>query len=147
MRPDVLIIPTLTLRKGKRLTSYSRALARQHTVHILEVGYTSDTNHEAKAHEKAEQHQRLQQLLLDHGWTVKYHALQAVTLGFGGTIRADLRKLLTTLGCEPPQVDRCCNKLHAHALAYGHAILCERRRIERTVFPPNRQPRPGRPPP
>jgi ribonuclease HI len=147
MRPDVLIIPTLTLRTGKRLSTYTPALAQQHTIHILEVGYTSDTNHEAKTHDKAQQHQRLKQLLEEHGWKVKYHALQAVTLGFGGTIRADLRKLLTTLGCEHTQADRCCNKLHSHALAYAHSILCERRRLERALLPPNRQPRPGRPPP
>ena len=65
-RPDVLIIEGLPacLLAGKT-DDQIRALlkARQTSIHILEVGFGSDTNHADKESDKREQHARLLQIL------------------------------------------------------------------------------------
>ncbi len=63
-----------------------------HTVHILEIGDTgtADTNHTAKQNDKAQLHEYLVNALADAGWQVRYTAQEAISLGFGGTIRKDV---------------------------------------------------------
>ena len=65
-RPDVLIVEGLPacLLAGKS-DDQIRALlkARQTSIHILEVGFGSDTNHADKESDKREQHARLLQIL------------------------------------------------------------------------------------
>ena len=70
MRPDILIIPTLSREQARSIAAVGskrrRALDRgQHTVHIVEVGYGPDTNHASKIQEKTAQHQTLAQALED----------------------------------------------------------------------------------
>ncbi len=61
-------------------------------------------------------------------------------------MRNDLRSLLSAHGATPNQTDRCCNTLHRHAVLSAHSIICCRRELERNMTP-NRQERPGEPPP
>ncbi len=148
LRPDLLVIPTIPLARGvsgRGLPTTPEGRHR-HTVYIVEVGYTHDTRHEAKTHEKAEQHARLAELLAHVGWRVQYTRQEALSLGVGGSISKAVPDILRTLGVRGPAVAKCCNRLHTHALTTGLAIVCCRRELERSNYP-GRRPRPGEPPP
>lgn len=54
----------------------------KHTVHILEIGHTSDTCRLVKQHEKAQQHTNLDGY--PGGSEVKYSDLNAIRIGFTG---------------------------------------------------------------
>jgi hypothetical protein len=147
MRPDLLLIPTISLRDSVNGDlPRSKSERKQHTVHILEVGYTSDTNHERKKHIKAEQHAQLADLLRAAGWTVCYTTNEAITLGHGGSIRKDLPTLLRSLGLSAKRADRTCAKLHSHAVTSALGIVCCRRGLEKEDTGDPRQPRRGEPP-
>ncbi len=69
----------------------------EHTVHILEIGYTSDTNHTAKQNDKAQQHEYLATALADASWQVRYTTQEAIiSLGFDGTVYSEGRTYLRT---------------------------------------------------
>ena len=107
------------------------------TIHIIEAGYTADTNHAAKQHEKAQQHQALAADLREAGWKVQYTPQSAISLGFAGTIRKDLHPLLTSLGVTSHKARQCCDTLHDHAVATLNHIVLTRRRLERGLPPGN----------
>ena len=141
MRPDILLVPSLASGKTPRRHSDLPPSFWTHkdtpTAYILEIGYTHDTKHEEKAHRKAEQHSRLAERLREAGWKVVYSKLEAITLGFGGTIRGDLASLLQTLGASNLSATKCCDKLSKHAVHTAHATVQLRRELERTTeLPP-----------
>jgi ribonuclease HI len=140
MRPDLLVIPDLPLHLTQ-MAGYEGPQGKdRYTVHIIEVGYTADTNHEAKRHEKLEQHRQLAAALRDAGWNVKYTDMDAISLGFGGTIRKDLRPLLVSLGVASRDALRCCHELHDHAVSMLNDIVYARRQLERRRFAPSDNP-------
>ncbi|PNH05907.1 hypothetical protein TSOC_007790 [Tetrabaena socialis] len=98
LRPDILLIPGLPLSatQSPRFMPSDRS---KHTVYIIEVGYCADTNHAAKTHEKAEQHQLLHNLLTQAGWgKVVYTTQESISLGAAGTVSSQLAPLLSKLG-------------------------------------------------
>ncbi len=145
-RPDLLVIPTISLRDGKSGNMPCTFIARQkHKVYVIEAGYTNDTLHDQKEEVKAQQHADLESLLFRAGWDVEYGTSETLTLGRGGSIRSSLPYLLRQkLGLSPKQTRRCCNKLHSHTVTSAHSIVCLRRELEQTTG--TRQPRPGEPP-
>ena len=118
MRPDLLLIPSIPLNRGLSAgyKGPARHTRKNHPVYILEVGYTSDTNHEAKKHAKAQQHEALANLIRAAGWKVVYTPLEAISLGFGGTVRKDLAPLLRSLGVSGTRARDTCTKLHEQAV-------------------------------
>ena len=91
MRPDLLLIPTIPLTKTEQATPYNGPSDRsKHTVFVLEIGYTGDLRHDEKNEHKAKQHAKLASRLKASGWKMRYTPKEAITLGFGGTIRNDL---------------------------------------------------------
>lgn len=114
LRPELLLIPTISLKNARRQWRLPTNAAdrSQHTVHLIEVGYCHDTMHERKLTLKASQHTALAGYLRQAGWQAKYSAQEAISLGVGGTIRKDLRSLLSAHRATPTQTDRCCNSLH-----------------------------------
>ena len=131
MRPDLLIIPELPLHSTRRDGFECPDDKGRYTVHIIEVGYTADTNHAEKQHEKAEQHRQLATELRAVGWNVRYTDMEAISLGFGGTIRKDLRPLLISLGVTSRDAQQCCYDLHDHAVRMLNDIVSLRRQLER----------------
>ncbi len=132
LRPDILLIPSVPLRET-RAPGYMGPASRraEHTVHILEIGYTANTNHTAKQNDKAQQHEYLATALADAGWQVRYTTQEAISLGFGGTIRKDLPPLLIELGASGQAAKTCCNDLHDHAVHMLNSIVTLRRKLER----------------
>ena len=121
MRPDILILPTLT--NGDTPTP-----GVKQTIHIVEVGYCSDTNHEVKLLAKAQQHQQLAEALRAAGHDVRMHL---ITLGTTGTIRQDTLNTVRDLGVEGDHAPRLLMKLHANAIHYVQSITAMRRHMER----------------
>lgn len=134
MRPDLLVIPSIPLTLTAPATYQGPHDRTQHTVYILEIGYTGDLRHEKNA-TKLEQHQQLANRLQESGWKVQYSTAEAITLGVGGTIRRDLRPLLIKLGVTPERATRCCARLHDHAVNMLNGIVLRRRKLERELTP------------
>ncbi|PNW69605.1 hypothetical protein CHLRE_38g759997v5 [Chlamydomonas reinhardtii] len=99
-RPDILLIPSISLAAALN-PDFVVLPSERDTIHIIEAGYTADTNHAAKQHEKAQQQQALAADLREAGWKVQYTPQSAISLGFAGTIRKDLHPLLTSLPTKP----------------------------------------------
>ena len=130
LRPDLLVIQGLAQRranawpKGKKLRH-----KRRYTVHLIEVGYGSDTRLQDKEHTKLEQHKRLEDLLKAAGWKVNY---MVIPLGTTGGIHNTLtRTLQGTLKLGKTKIDRTCNRLHDMATRMAHAMIRKRRQLER----------------
>jgi hypothetical protein len=140
MRPDLLLIPDLPLRDTLQAGYGGPDDRTRYTVHIIEVGYTADTNHLEKQHEKAGQHRQLANDLRTAGWNVRYTGTEAISLGFGGTIRKDLRPLLASLGVGIRDAQQCCYDLHDHAVGMLNDIVYLRRQLERGRFSPSDNP-------
>ena len=129
LRPDLLLIQGLTQRRantwpnGKRLRYKNR-----YTVHLLEVGYGSDTRLHDKECTKMEQHRRLEELLKKAGWKVNY---VVIPLGTTGGIHNTLTKTLQrTFKLNKARTDRTCNRLHDMAVHMAHALIRKRRQLE-----------------
>jgi hypothetical protein len=130
MRPDILLIPNVT--EANYPTSIEDR--SNYTVHIIEVGYCADTQHNLKQHEKAQQHQQLADMLIEAGWKVQYTTLQALSLGYCGAIRKDFTKALQSVGIEPKDASNLCTRLHWHAVDTCCNIVKVRRLLERTTM-------------
>ena len=121
MRPDVLLIPTLpqhtTPPPDTRLV-----------IHIVEVGYCSDTNHEVKLREKAAQHARLITCLQTARHTVYSHV---ITLGTTGTLPQHTLPTLIALGVARQAATKLLKRLHTHAIQAASNIILMRRHLER----------------
>ena len=131
LRPDILVIPTLPLRHvDGRVRTSAPPNRREHTIHILELGYVGDLRHDEKAAEKATQHEQLAELLTAEGWKVAYTKDHAITVGYSGTIRRQLAPLLREIGLSHEQATRCCINLHHHSVAWLNKIVALRRLLE-----------------
>jgi hypothetical protein len=126
IRPDLLVI--------EGLPCTTRAIASgqlNHTkMHVIEVGYGSDTNHADKETEKMAQHQafltklREQEFCRKGGALVFYHV---ITLGRCGTVQASLSTLLQTqLGVGESQATTCIRKLHRKAVHWVQKFYIHR---------------------
>jgi ribonuclease HI len=131
MRPDILIIPTIPAASNPAETFDCTSEASQHTVFILEVGYCSDTRHSQKQSEKAQQHQKLADMLRLQGYKVEYKELHALSLGYAGSITKDLVTCLRGLAVSATKCDELCKALHKHALLSTENIVKARRLLER----------------
>ena len=120
MRPDILLLPNLT-------DGATPPQGTRHIIHIVEVGYCSDTNHEVKLMAKAQQHQQLVTALREANHTVHMHL---ITLGTTGTIRQDTLNTLRDLGVAGDHAPRLLRKLHANAIHYVSSITAMRRHME-----------------
>jgi len=119
-RPDLAIIPQQYLLPGAIPDGF-------HPIHLVEVGYCSDTRHETKAAHKREQHAALINLLKQQGYKVD---LTTITLGTTGTIPTHTYSDLVDLGMDNTSVDRLLIKLHINSINYLGHIVKERRQRE-----------------
>ena len=120
MRPDIMIITDLT-------THDSPEAGTKYRIHIMEIGYCSDTNHNIKLRAKQQQHATLIDHLRLAGHTVFSHV---ITLGTTGTIPLTLPKVLEELGVDRPSRDHVIAKLHKHATHCANGIISMRRHRE-----------------
>jgi ribonuclease HI len=132
MRPDILLVEGVQAKDAKRPDFAPRRERGSdlYKVHVLEVGYTSDTNHEAKCVVKQGQHAELVAALEQEGWHVNYPKHAAITLGTGGTVRKDLAVALRELGVAQDKTAECMQRLHLHSVLTAAEIIKLRRFLE-----------------
>jgi ribonuclease HI len=142
MRPDILLIegldnsPAAITRISNLSPATRRMVQRNCKVHVIEVGYASNTRYLEKLAEKSNQHEKLVQALKTAGWKVQYTDKHRVILGTGGYIFKNTVSLLEEVLMIPtPQVDKALNKLSTLAVDKGCNIITCRRQMERVAFP------------
>lgn len=128
MRPDILFMkgaPDAYDNRTEALTDKSGI-----TIHLIELGYGSDTRYLEKRAEKKLQHQALEAALRLEGWAVVVHT---IIIGAGGTLFEDLQQFLRdTLklkNCAQEKIGRKIIRLTADR---AHQIMKTRRWLERT---------------
>ena len=126
-RPDILLIPGLSQQEVAR-QSHEELAAGRYTIHIIEVGYCSDTKHAEKAREKDAQHKTLVDALLAAGHRVMNHV---VTLGHCGTTLVNTQNLLRQLEITHEKSQQTLAALTRHAVHSAHNIILTRRSLER----------------
>ena len=133
LRPDMLIIEGLnyTMHHNQALLQdAARELkASGHgKVHIVEVGYCSDTRMQEKEEEKRKQHARLAAYLTEAGWTVQ--PVQPIVLGTTGVVYKPTLAALIQLGLDKVQARDLLKDLHIHGVHTAFNTVCARRQRE-----------------
>jgi ribonuclease HI/exonuclease III len=135
LRPDILLVEGLTqadVAQGKYPTTpEARARSSLTKIHLLEIGYCSDTRHHEKCSDKQRQHQMLVNELRNRGWSVQYQPSQSISLGVAGSIRSDLIPCMRQLGVSHDDAAHLAERLHFHAVGTAHQIASLRRGLER----------------
>jgi hypothetical protein len=143
LRPDILFIEGLVLSDAPTDTNASlprdrlRRIQQTCTVHIIELGYTSEASHAETLQRKRQQHLQLLIHLTAAGWSVSTGNLQneyvhIILLGTTGTIfkSTDILHTLDVLGIQKSRVPTLLRALNVHAVTSFDSIICSRRRIE-----------------
>ena len=134
LRPDILLIqglPTVNAQRFGNLTrQQQQAIHGTSQIHLIEVGYASNTRYTEKLAEKLQQHAELIGLLRDQGWKVQCHG---VVLGTGAFIFNDTVRMFDTLLVPAPSKHSALQTLHRLAALKVHDILICRRRLEHGV--------------
>lgn len=136
LRPDLLFIEGLTqadLRsRGGRPRVPLPEVKQRCKVHILEVGYVSDSSDRflQKLTEKRQQHDALCTALRAAGWTIHGDGPHVLLLGVAGTIFNQWQHTLPALGVCKSAAVRLMHKLHTHALATACSINGTRLKLE-----------------
>jgi len=113
--------------RGQRTLSEKQTFRAKCLVHIIEVGYASNTRYHDKVMEKRIQHTLLIKALEDDGWSVHYHV---VVLGTGGFVFTDTLTTLDTLMVPHAPKQTALLALHRLAVTKAHEILVCRRQLE-----------------
>jgi hypothetical protein len=130
LRPDILIIEGLAEANIRGLTDdatrqYIYANRHRLTVHIIEVGYCGDLNHESKDFDKRAQHAELVTLIRSSGLTVKFH--DPVTLGRCGSIPVSFITMMRhQFGLSSNQAETAAFNLNRHAVQWVDKMYTQR---------------------
>ena len=131
LRPDLLFVDGLApedVRGGK----VPRSTRARCTVHVIEVGYVSESSHHYIAHSKRKlaQHARLCAALTSAGWVVSGGGPTVMLLGQAGTIFGCCEASLLGLGVVGYPCVALMRALHLHSLACALAINTTRLSLE-----------------
>lgn len=146
LRPDLLLVQGLSvsdvvshnLSDPVVLSRFQRTC----TVHILEVGYTSDASYLTSLSRKHFQHVTLCRALVAAGWKLSIQhssPFHILLLGMTGIIFKPCSDILLALGISKSSSLILMRKLHVHAVQFADSIIRLRRRLEWT-FPSDTQP-------
>jgi hypothetical protein len=146
LRPDLLLVHGLSVSD---VVSYDLShplvlsyFQRSCTIHILEVGYTSDASYLTSLSRKHFQHVALCRALIAAGWKLStqpsspFHILM---LGMTGVVFKPCSDILLALGISKSSSVILMRKLHVHAVQFADSIIRLRRRLEWT-FPSDTHP-------
>ena len=136
-RPDLLIIEGLMTDFVSAVNIHDPVvlgnIQRTCTIHIVEVGYTSDSSYTTSLNRKHFQHLALRRCLIDAGWRVHhsrdfpYHIL---LFSFTGYIFSPCREVLSILGIDSLSSIKLRRKLVVHAVHFVFSIVQLRRHLE-----------------
>ena len=123
-KPDIVWIENMTITDAERIARhkgpfYAPDIEKFH-IHIIEVGYSSDTRWKAKYEKKQHQHDEIEQALINEGWQVSVHP---VIFGTAATIFKHSLDILLLLGVPRPAALTCLKKINIYAAQSAHAHL------------------------
>jgi ribonuclease HI len=124
-RPDILSVQGVPYTGVADVHTLDKSRC---TVHVAEIGYTSDLRYEEKYRDKLEQHSALLERLQAAGWPTVHHVL---ILGSCGTVYNTTVTSLQRMGITGTHLDRCISKLSTHTATAVQSIVVARRRLER----------------
>ena len=139
MRPDIMMVEMTDAERTKYLphdADTGQALpslpaempsGKTRKIHIVEVGYCSDTRYLRKLEEKEKQHSALESALKSYGYEV---VVLTYILGFYGSTYTSNQETLKTLGIEHAAADKLTRKVHEHSVVCAHNINKARRFLE-----------------
>ncbi len=116
-----------------------RTLKRTCVIHILELGYTSESSHDDCLTRKRDQHAMLVALLQHNGWTVSATTprpsqpsdyVHIILLGTTGYVFRPTDTILTKLGVPACALPKLLTSLSKHAINFHSSIIRLRRRLE-----------------
>ena len=90
------------------------------TVHIIEIGYGSDTKWRETYDYKYHQHWRLTQALTNENWKVIIHP---IVFGRAGTIYTHAIRTLMTLGVHKTSAHTCLDQINVLSVQYAHSLI------------------------
>ena len=144
-KPDIVLFPSISSDISQDdLQTWGPAERSNHSIILLEVSFTSDTNLHHRAVDKCEQHSLLRQALLQFGW--KTVTVLPLIIGHGGTIPATFSTALPQCGVEDVRLQQLLADLHYAAIEYSSDVLSAHHRLTkrlRTVPPSPTQPLPA----
>ena len=146
-RPDILLIEGLAPDTASSLHLSDPIILRdvqsRCTLHLLEIGYTTDASYYTSLSRKHFQHLSLCHELMHAGWTLSHSGTTPywiILLGSSGAIFKPFREILLTLGIDDYHCLKLMRKLVIHASRFAHSIVRLRRRLEWTIpsdyYPP-----------
>jgi hypothetical protein len=130
LRPDILYVEGLPNRDP---TPADIVWHKAHSkIHILEIGYCSDTRYHEACSRKEHQHQELTRILTAAGWQ-QVQPIQVIILGHCGTIfRPTDRVLRDLMGYTTQETDRIVHKLIRNTSKRATQLIGTRRHLERS---------------
>ena len=121
-KPDVVLFPTIsTCTSEAALHGWGPAERFQHSIILLEVSFTRDTNLHQRAVDKCEQHSILRQSLLQHDWGIV--TVFPLIIGHSGTIPTTFSTALPQCGVEAARLTGLLTDLHYAAIEYSSDVL------------------------
>jgi hypothetical protein len=147
LRPDLLLVQGLSAVDVTRNNLHDPAVLsffqRKCTIHILEVGYTSDASYITSLSRKHFQHIQLCRALVSAGWRLSLHhtsPYHILMLGMTGHIFKPCSDIFLALGLTKTASQTLMRKLHVHAVQFADSIIRLRRRLEWTYSSDNHPP-------
>ena len=131
LRPDLLYVEGLSAADVAS-TPIPRRLRRRAVVHVVEVGYITETadSYQAGLARKRAQHDTLCAALRDAGWRIRGDGPTVLLLGNAGTVFCDWAPALSALGVAAEPALSLMRSLHTHSLRYAAAINKQRLTLE-----------------
>jgi hypothetical protein len=141
LRPDMLLVQGLTAedainyanRRPRDLWELAAIQARC-KVHIVEVGYTSESSHAETLSRKQKQHLSLVHALRAAGWSVvsghdgsPYHIM---LIGVTGVLFSPFARTLETLGLQRHAANTLMRNIHVHSVMSAASLIRRRRSLE-----------------
>ena len=133
LRPDILNIENMSPSLARPGAGISSRVKGRATVHIIEVGYVSESSdtYLERIQQKREQHASLCTALASAGWRIHNNQPTALMLGQAGTVFSEWQDVLKDLGVTASRADTLMRSLHVHALRYAYSINTQRLKLER----------------
>ena len=146
-KPDMVVLPGVQHAQVTDRQVHKRAYRQQHSVHLVEVGYTGDYSVHDRVQTKLTQHDDMRAKLLAHGW--KEVHLHAFVISHTGMLPTNNMAVLQALQVD--DTNRLLHAVHLHSVNTCHSILnsyeSELRKMQPSAMPDGELPQQEQPAP
>ena len=128
-KPDLVVFPGVLQSHVDDKSANKKAYRQQHTIHLVEVGYTGDYGVHDRVAQKLTQHNDLQANLLNHGW--KDVHMHAFVVGHTGMQPQSNLTVLQALQVD--NADEVLKAVHMHSVHTCYSLLKSYEREARSL--------------